>query len=822
MKDHLTIGDLERLRSGEDSTQSGGGLTLDQIREHLKSCAQCQRMNAELISLDSLVDRVREVSKQSDPSLNQPLHIDGFEISHEIHRGGQGIVYSATQRSTGRLVAIKVLLKGALATQGQQMRFDREIDLASRINHPNVVSIIDRGVTDDGRGYLAMELIEGPTLDGFLSEQKLSIEDRLRLFLQICDGVSAAHQRGVMHRDLKPSNILIDQSHHPRILDFGLAKDQLNETATMIRTMEGEFMGTLAYASPEQLRGDPTQIDLRTDIYTLGALLYEMLTAALPHEMSGSIESVVQRVVEHTPKSPSLINTKLDHDLDIVLLHALDHDPARRYQTVDAFAADVRAFLEHQPIEARRASTAYQIRKFACRHKAGVAVGGVLLLGMMGTMTALSVGIVRTRAANELAEQRRVAAEIELDKQSRISVFFRDLLSEVDPGQSGPDMRVLELLDVASGEVEERFTEYPELRASIQSTIGETYTRLGSYEIAEQQLLDAIVAMESLDEIPTYTLASTLVVLAQVQTATTRLDEAEATLEKAQVLVESHPTSAESTVAMELISQLNHQRGALSYERGDFEGSLALYDRAITMLAENNEPWRMRVRSQVLTGMGVSLKRLERFEESLDAYNRALVLLAEVRGENHPDTLACLSNRAEVLSNLGRNDEAKSQLFDLLQRRQIVFGPTHERVGITLNNLADLLRAEGEYEEASSHFDRAIEVFRKNPGDPSLRLAITMHNAGVLFLEQENLERARSMLGDAAAMTSEVLPERHWIQAQFHVKFAECLLMQNETDKAERILIEARPKLIDSLGDGHRRVEHLDALLRQIHHTDGE
>lgn len=810
MSDHLSIGELERLRAGEESTTADDGRSLDEIRTHLDSCVACQGTYAELGSLDALVSRVREVSGADDVHVPGALIIDGYTISHEIHRGGQGIVYHATQNSTGRKVAIKVLLKGALASEGQRMRFEREIDLASRINHPNVVSIIDRGETADGRGYLAMELIEGPTLDGYLAERDMSVEDRMRLFVQICDGVVVAHQRGVLHRDLKPANILIDQAGRPRLLDFGLAKDHLNESATMIRTMEGEFMGTLAYASPEQLRGDPSQIDARTDIYTLGVLLYEMLCGKLPHEMSGSIEAVIQRVLEQTPKAPSGINGKLDGDLDVVVLHALEHEPERRYQTVEGLANDVRAVLEHRPIEARRASTVYQLRKFARRHRAGVAVVGVLLLGMIGTMTGLAIGIVRTNAANRLAEQRRIAAETELDKQSRISVFFRDLLSEVDPGQSGPDMRVMELLDVAAGEVDERFGEYPELGASIQSTIGETYTRLGSYEAAEQQLNDAISAMGSLDETPVIALTSTLVVLAQVQTATTRLDEAEATLDRAQELLQ------DSDEHDQVLAPLEHQRGALMYERGEFAESIEIYQRAMTRLGDLDEDWAKRIGSQVLIGMGVSLKRLERFEESLDAYERALVLLADVRDENHPDTLACLSNRAEVLNNLGRAEEAETQLWDLVERRKQVFGPTHERVGITLNNLADLLRERGAFDEAGELFDEAIEIFRLNPGDPSLRLAITVHNAGVMHLEQSHLERAEEMLGEAATMTGAILPQGHWIHAQFRVKLAECMMLNGEIEDARSMLVDARPNLVAAMGEEHRRVAHVDSLLESI------
>lgn len=813
MSEHARISELERLRANEAGDPKGGERDLEEIRRHVESCPQCQAQLGELNKLDEFASHVREIASPAQPIGNETLRIPGYEISHEIHRGGQGIVYAATQQSTGRQVAIKVLLRGSLASQKQRLRFEREIDLASRINHPSVVSIIDRGQTPDDRGYLVMELVDGPTLDGYIADHNITTEQRMRLFLEIAHAVQAAHQRGVLHRDLKPGNIIVNQSGQPRVLDFGLAKDDLEESVTMVRTMAGEFMGTLAYASPEQLKGDPDAIDARTDIYSLGVLLYELLTGQLPHDMSGSIERVIRRVLEQTPKRPSSINKRLDPDLDVVLLQSLEHDPARRYQTADAFAEDVLAVIEHRPINARRASMVYQVRKFARRHRPAVALACVVLLGLVGTISALSVGIMQTNAANKRADQRRIAAELELDKQSKISSFFNDLLAQVDPGQSGPDMRVLELLDVASDEISERFDIYPDLRGQLQHTVGETYTRLGSYEPAEEQLLAAIDAMESQDPLPKGSLASALGVLAQVQTATTRLDDADITLDRAMKLANLLDESDDQRT---LLAQLLHQSGAQLYERGAFEESIAAYQQSLDTINGLVDESVERIRAQALIGMGVSLKRLERFDEALHTYDRALEILTLVRAENHPDTLACLSNRAEILNNLGRTEEAESQLYDLLERRRHVFGPDHERVGITLNNLADSLRTRGAYEEAAQLFDEAIAIFKLNPGDPSLRLAITMHNAGVMHLEQSQLQRALPMLQSAAEMSASLLPENHWIPAQFTVKWAECLLDQGDLASAREMLTRSRPVLVAALGDTHRRVAHIDSLLERI------
>ncbi|MCA9303583.1 MAG: tetratricopeptide repeat protein [Phycisphaerales bacterium] len=746
------------------------------------------------------------------------IDIPGYAVHYEIHRGGQGIVYHATQESTGRSVAIKVLLHGSVSTPRQRARFEREVDLAARIHHPHVVSILDRGVTRDGRGFFAMEYIEGKALDEYLACQHLTVDRVLALFLSICKGVQAAHQRGVLHRDLKPGNVLVSPSGHATVLDFGLAKSEIDQAATMSRTVAGEFMGTLAYAAPEQLAGDPDQIDVRTDVYALGVILYEMLTKRLPHDTSGGVESTIRSVRESEPQRPSKI-VKIDPDLSTIVMHALEKLPDRRYQSVDAMTSDINRFLQSKPIMARDPSAVYQLRKFVRRHHAGVAVGCVAILGVFGVVAALSVGVLRTNAALQVAEQRRIEADTELEKQQSVTDFFEELLSEVDPGMSGPDMRVIDLLDVAANRAPERFAEFADLRGGIQSTLGETYTRLGAYAQAETQLRSSIEALQNQQEGKPEQIAGAMCVLAHVLSSTQRFSESEAMLDEADAIAESIHADPGANF---LHAQLTHQRGILLHDQGMHAESLAHYQRAIALLDSDESESAGRLRGQILIGMGVNAKRLERFEDALSHYAQAERILLRYRSENHPDLLACLSNRAEILVDLGKWDEAESLQRDLLDRRIAVFGPDHERVGITLNNLGDLLRERGKLDESSEMFSRAIEIFRVSPGDPSMRLAMVLHNAGALHIARKHPETALPLIHEAVSMAGSLLPKEHWVLASFRIKLAECYLALGRTEEARGELNIARPALVAALGESHSRVLRADELLAQAANAEAD
>ncbi|MBN1347549.1 MAG: protein kinase [Phycisphaerae bacterium] len=343
--------------------------------------------------------------------------IEGYELLHEIHRGAQGVVYKAVQCKTGHTLALKVLLRGPYATGREQRRFEREIELVARLEHPNIVRLYDRGKAN-GRHYFAMEFVEGLPLRDHWVVAGLDVRETLGFFLKICKAIGYAHSRGIMHRDLKPSNIFVDEGGEPRILDFGIAKPIGQETIDTLTTQTGGFMGTLAYASPEQAACNPDAIDARTDVYALGVILYELLTGRRPYPTDEGVPQVLRHIVETEPSRPSRYNGLLDDEVDTIVLKALEKDPDRRYTTANSLANDIERYLSGRPIEAKPYSGLYVLRKTLARHKAISVLSACLLLSLVvfaavTTVSARRLAVERDRAvsAEELARREAEAAQ---------------------------------------------------------------------------------------------------------------------------------------------------------------------------------------------------------------------------------------------------------------------------------------------------------------------------------------------------------------------------------------------------------------------------
>ncbi|MHC4062946.1 MAG: serine/threonine-protein kinase [Planctomycetota bacterium] len=357
-------------------------------------------------------DRARQLSGSDDSdSVDQLLQeeqcllreaLSGYELLEQIRYGGQGVVYKAVQYSTGRAVALKILIDGPLASARQRRRFEREVDLLSRIQHPNIVTLYDSGVVQ-GRPYFAMELIEGLPIDDYVLLEAPRAKDRLRVFTTVARAVSAAHQRGIIHRDLKPANILVDDEGQPHVLDFGFAKDLHIATGSEgvpIISLPGQVVGTPPYLSPEQVQGLDDEVDVRTDIYSLGVILFRLLTGEFPYPVGGSVRTLRDNIVSREPMPLrqaissdqlhiSVEPQEIDGDLQAIVLKALEKEKSRRYQSAVAFADDLDRYLAGEAVEARAERRFYLLKKTLRKYRMHVAVSAafvvVLLAGLAGT-----------------------------------------------------------------------------------------------------------------------------------------------------------------------------------------------------------------------------------------------------------------------------------------------------------------------------------------------------------------------------------------------------------------------------------------------------
>lgn len=646
-----------------------------------------------------LLDTLRRVEQSTIES--RTPEIPGYQDLLEIARGGQGVVFSAVQASTSRRVAIKLLTPSSEHDERARRRFTREVNLAARLRHPNIVRIYDSGSTRDGRLYCVMDFIEGGSLRDRLNALRSSeadnspgLDETLRLFHTIVVALSAAHQRGVIHRDLKPSNIRVDSAGAPHLLDFGLAKaveggDTLSGSAPTITEGTGHFAGSLPWASPEQVSGSVSEIDVRTDIYSVGVMLHHALTGEFPYDVSGSIRQTLNAIAESEPAPVRSVRPGLGRDLETVILTCLAKDQAKRYQSASALAEDLRRVIAGEPILAQADSAWRAVNRSLRRYRAvaaAVGVGGVVLAVLSVVMSLLYTRAVR-------AEQ---ATQHEATHATTVNQFLQDMLASPTPGNLGRDVSVREMVDRASVQLSSESELRPTARAALHGVVSSTYAAVGEFEDALSHARQAVSVSEGAGEASGERVIEYKNLVASQLISLSRYDEAEreldASLEAAgNQLGPEHPTtlSIRSNLALVLA-----ERGA--------------YDEAIQTHREVYET-RSRVLGPVEESTITSLHHLAieesaagRYDDSLAHYREAAGLASGALGEEHPTTLSIRSGLAVAIEQQGDTRGSADLLRELVPIAERVWGPDHRDTNIMKTNLAFALDSLGEYEASLS------------------------------------------------------------------------------------------------------------------------
>ena len=705
---------------------------------------QIQRLLEADVRSEGFIERAVEAGAcaLADAEVATERRFGRYRLVREIGRGGMSSVFLAVRddEEFHKRVAVKVVPRG-MDSQDIVRRFRTERQILASLDHPNIAKLYDGGTTEDGLPYFVMEYIEGVAVDRYCTQHQLTLVERLRLFQRICSAVHFAHQNLVVHRDLKPSNVLVTPGGVPKLLDFGIAKvlnPELSGTA-IEPTRRAAGLMTLGYASPEQVRG--LSVTTATDVYSLGVLLYELLTGRRPYRVSQDRPSQWETVIcERPPEPPAL-----GGDLDTIVLKALRKEPERRYVSVAQLSEDVERHLTGHPVSARADRLGYRAAKFIRRHRLGVGVAALFTVVVLGALIGMLVQASKVRQQRDRAEQ--------------VSAHLVELLEVAENSRNRQDsIAVSELLD-RGAEIVRELAGQPESQAMLFATLGRTYHNIGRVD-------EAVVMFEWLaayqrerfgaDSIE---LADTRNKLGRTLASKGRYGEAEGHFAESyaihkRVLGDEHP---ETVVRLNNVALINHDLGRYGLAEPLYRQVIEVEQRA-AVAPEG--------RAMTVSNLALLYYDTGRYEAAVERWKEALALMRQGLGEQHEDVAETLDQVGRALLAQGRLAEASAVLTEAFEMRVALLGADHREVARSLLSLAWLRRSEGELRAAEELIGRSLEIRLAELGSEHSLVAESYEGLGELRLAQRQPEAAAEAFRRALEIYRFSLSEDHPLSSQ--------------------------------------------------------
>ncbi len=720
-----------------------------------------------------------ESSHRADPSAREGARLGPYVLRHRIGTGGMGEVWRADQEAPIRRTVALKLIKAGMDSREVLARFEAERQALALMDHPCIARVFDAGTTPHGRPFFAMEYVQGIPINEYCDRRRLDTRARLELFQKVCHAVGHAHQKSVVHRDLKPSNILVadvDAQPSPKVIDFGVAKATIRKlTERTMATSIGQMIGTPEYMSPEQAELTNEDVDTRTDVYSLGVILYEILVGALPFEAEelrrGGLEGMLRILREEDPPKPSTrlsalgasaskitqsrrtdtrrLSGQVRGDLDWIVMRALEKDRNRRYASPAELAQDIQRHLDDQPVQAGPPTAGYRMGKFVRRHRAGVAMSTFAVLGLA------AFAVLATLQATAIARERD-RATAEAAKAEAMNDFLTRTLASADPWRGGSrDVTVVELLDAAVEEVATSFADQPAVEASMHTVLGDAYLGLGRLVPATEQVTRALEIHAALGEVDPRALASLYGLESRVARA-----------------ANDYPKAVEAATA--------------AVERTESDPSASLGERVEAR--------------QYLTR---SLLYAQRFDEADSLLTITEALASRLEGSDRRLGAENLSQRADLIVLRDGDAAVADSLSRAAYDHMLTIDPDSPRLAVYMNNAAQYRSRSGDYEGALADFDRALQLYEQHFGTDHPEYATCVENRGGVLYRMGRAEETLAALETTYQIRARNLGSDHIDAIRTRINVGTVAMITGENQRAVDVYRELRPRLIEARGTDH-------------------